>query len=65
MKIALFGKSFSENFTDSFILMFDVFAKQNVEVFIFEPFYDFLIRKSNLSHPLKVIFQDMGILIRM
>lgn len=60
MKIALFGKSFSENFTDSFILMFDVFAKQNVEVFIFEPFYDFLIREIKFKPPVKGYFSGYG-----
>ena len=49
MKLALFGKSFNKSFTDSFVLMFDVFAKHKVEVLIYEPFYDFLIREINFK----------------
>ncbi|PXX98953.1 NAD kinase [Marinifilum breve] len=51
MKIALFGRLFNESFTDSFKLMFDEFAKHNVEVDIYEPFYDFLIREINFKPP--------------
>ena len=51
MKIALFGKLFNESFTDSFKLMFEEFAKHNVEVDIYEPFYDFLIREINFKPP--------------
>lgn len=51
MKIALFGRLFNESFTDSFKLMFEEFAKHNVEVDIYEPFYDFLIREINFKPP--------------
>ncbi|MCT4601952.1 MAG: NAD kinase [Marinifilum sp.] len=51
MKIALFGKLFNESFTDSFKLMFEEFAKHKVEVDIYEPFYDFLIREINFKPP--------------
>ncbi|MGQ1908568.1 NAD kinase [Marinifilum sp. RC60d5] len=51
MKIALFGKLFNENFTDSFKMMFEVFTKHNVEIFIYEPLYDFLIREINFKPP--------------
>ncbi len=51
MKIALFGRSFNESFTESFILMFDVFTKHNIDVVIYEPFYDFLIREINFKPP--------------
>lgn len=58
MKIAIFGRSFTENFTESFKLMFDVFAKQKVEVLIYEPFYDFLIREINYKPLVKSYFHD-------
>ncbi|WP_372751145.1 NAD kinase [Labilibaculum sp.] len=51
MKIAIFGRSFNESFTDSFVLMFDVFTQNNIEVVIYEPFYDFLIREINFKPP--------------
>jgi NAD+ kinase len=56
MKVALFGRSFNESFTDSFILMFDVFTQNNIEVVIYEPFYDFLIREINFKPPVKKYF---------
>nr|WP_320118338.1 NAD kinase [uncultured Marinifilum sp.] len=58
MKIALFGKLFNENFTDSFKMMFEVFAKNNVEVFIYEPLYDFLIREINFKPPVGGYFSE-------
>jgi NAD+ kinase len=56
MKIALFGKSFNENFTDSFISMFDVFSEHDVEIYIYQPFYDFLIREVNFKPPVDGYF---------
>lgn len=56
MKIALFGKLFNENFTESFKLMFDVFSKHDVEIYIYEPFYDFLIREINFKPPVHGYF---------
>jgi len=56
MKIALFGKSFNESFIDSFKMMFDVFSQNNVEVHIYEPFYDFLIREVNFKPPVNANF---------
>ncbi len=47
MKIAIYGKSFSENFTESFRLMCDVLVKKGVELVMYQPFYDFLIREIN------------------
>ncbi len=47
MKIAVYGKSFSENFTESFRLMCDVLVEKGVELVIYQPFYDFLIREIN------------------
>jgi NAD+ kinase len=56
MKIALFGRLFNESFTDSFKLMFEEFTKRNIEVDIYEPFYDFLIREVNFKPPVNKNF---------
>ncbi|MBI9056475.1 MAG: NAD kinase [Labilibaculum sp.] len=58
MKVALFGRSFNESFTESFILMFDVFTKHNIDVVIYEPFYDFLIRDINFKPPVQNYFHS-------
>ena len=49
MKIALFGKQFNENFTDSFKQMLVEFTKRDAEVYIYQDFYDFLIREVNFK----------------
>ncbi|WP_421918214.1 NAD kinase [Marinifilum sp.] len=56
MKIALFGKLFNESFTESFKLMFEDFIKHQVEVDIYQPFYDFLIRDINFKPPVNNYF---------
>lgn len=56
MKVALYGRSFNESFTDSFILMFDFFTQNNIEIVIYEPFYDFLIREIKFKPPVKKYF---------
>ncbi len=47
MKIAIYGKSFSESFTDSFRLMCNMFAEKEVDVVIYRPFYDFIVQEMN------------------
>ena len=43
MKVALFGKQFSEEFLDSFKLILDEFNSQKIELCIYRPFYDFVV----------------------
>ncbi len=43
MKVALFGKQFSEDFLDSFKLILDEFNSQKIELCIYRPFYDFVV----------------------
>ena len=43
MKVALFGKQFSEEFLDSFKLILDEFNLHRVELCIYRPFYDFIV----------------------
>jgi len=44
MKVALFGKQFSEDFLDSFKLILDEFAAHKLELCIYRPFYDFIVQ---------------------
>lgn len=43
MKVALFGKQFSEDFLDSFKLILDEFNTHEVELCIYQPFYDYIV----------------------
>ena len=43
MKVALFGKQFSEDFLNSFKLILDEFNSHNIELSIYRPFYDFVV----------------------
>lgn len=47
MKIAIFGKSFTPKFTESFRLMCSMLNEKEVDIVIYQPFYDFLIREIN------------------
>lgn len=60
MRVALFGRSFNESFTESLILMFEVFKKHNIEVLIYEPFYDFLIREINFKPQVQGYYHNYG-----
>lgn len=42
MKVALFGKQFSEDFLDSFKLILNEFNSHAIELCIYRPFYDFI-----------------------
>ncbi len=43
MKVALFGKQFSEEFLDSFKLFLDEFNSHEIELCIYRPLYDFVV----------------------
>jgi len=43
MKVALFGKQFSEDFLDSFKLILDEFNSRKIELCIYRPLYDFIV----------------------
>lgn len=45
MKIALFGKQFSEDFLDSFKLILDEFNSRKIELCIYRPLYDFIVNE--------------------
>ncbi|MFO8001662.1 MAG: NAD kinase [Marinilabilia sp.] len=49
MEIAIFGKSFGEVFYDNCRQLFDHLLHQNTRVFIYKPFYDFLLRKVKIK----------------
>ncbi len=46
MKVAIFGRSFPENFNEIIYRLFEKLNKYSVEIYVFEPFFDFI--KDNL-----------------
>jgi len=44
MKIALFGKQFSEDFLDSFKLILEEFNAHEIQLCIYRPFYDYIVQ---------------------
>ncbi len=58
MKIAIYGQSFSQNFTDSFKMMCDLFTEKGIDIVIYQPFYDFLIREINYKPLVKGYFSE-------
>jgi NAD+ kinase len=49
MKIAIYGRPFSSGFEKDINALFLLLEKHNVEYFIHEPFYEFLLKKEKLS----------------
>nr|WP_319400052.1 NAD kinase [uncultured Carboxylicivirga sp.] len=49
MKIAVFGKQFNKSFYDSCVLLFDVLKRNQIEVVIYRPFYEFLLSQVNMQ----------------
>ncbi|MCU4163379.1 NAD kinase [Carboxylicivirga caseinilyticus] len=49
MKIAVFGKKFNKSFYDSCIRLFEVLRSNDVELFIYKPFYEFLLTEVNMK----------------
>ncbi|MGM0376036.1 MAG: NAD kinase [Bacteroidota bacterium] len=49
MEVAIFGKSFGKNFYDSCRQLFDYLLQQNTKIFIYKPFYDFLLREVRIA----------------
>lgn len=47
MKIAIFGRSFNPEFRQFIIEFFDQLRLHNSEIFIYRPFYDFLVNSAN------------------
>ncbi len=56
MKIALFGKQFSEEFLDSFKLILDEFKSHEIELCIYRPFYDFVVNELSFSLDITTFF---------
>ena len=58
MKVALFGKQFSEDFLDSFKLILDEFSLHKIELSIYRPFYDFIVSHLGFTPNVSVFFTE-------
>ena len=61
MKIALYGKNFSHDFTDNIRTMFDIFHKYDAELYIYEEFSKFLTGEMNIFPGKFKVFTDYTI----
>jgi len=58
MKIAIYGRSFNENFYDSIKELFNKLNKKNVNVSIYKPFYEFLQKEVNIMPEYDNLFSN-------
>ncbi len=58
MKVALFGKQFSEDFLDSFKLILDEFNSREVELCIYRPFYDHIVANLDFTPDVSDFFSE-------
>ena len=56
MKVALFGKQFSEDFLDSFKLILSEFNSRKIELCIYRPFYNYIVQDLNFSPDVNEFF---------
>lgn len=49
MKIAIFGKTFSEEFKENLSLLFEKFREIQAEIIIYDKFYDFIEKNANID----------------
>ncbi|MFW6203319.1 MAG: NAD kinase [Marinilabiliaceae bacterium] len=57
MEVAIFGKSFGKVFYDNCLQLFDYLLQQNTKVFIYKPFYDFLLREVRITPEVSGFFE--------
>lgn len=56
MKVAVFGRNFDKGFKEYVEIFFDILVKNNIEITIYEKFYDFLKKEINLNPQLVSTF---------
>ena len=49
MKVAVYGKQFQDNVTPFVVELFQELEKVQMEVIVYEPFYNFLSQQMNLN----------------
>jgi len=57
MEVAIFGKSFGKVFYDNCRQLFDYLLQKNTKVYIYKPFYDFLLQEVRMTPEISGFFQ--------
>ena len=58
MKIAIYGKRFDKSFNKSIIELFEVLNKNNVEITVYRPLYEFIINKTQQTPEINSYFSN-------
>ncbi|NVO09677.1 MAG: NAD kinase [Bacteroidales bacterium] len=58
--IAIYGKQLESSFKNELELLFDILEKHQVEVVIYAPFYEYLIKEFNLQISIRALFRTSG-----
>jgi len=58
MQVAVFGRNFPSNAHESIATMFNQFSMLNVDVWVFEPLYEFLQKKTGLRPKVAGLYTD-------
>ncbi|MBN1251437.1 MAG: NAD kinase [Bacteroidales bacterium] len=56
MKIAIYGRSFGNDFNDSIVNLFEILKANKTEIIIYKPFYDFIKEKIDIDLDQVVFF---------
>jgi NAD kinase len=60
MEIAIFGKSFGDVFFDNCHQLFNYLHQKSIKIYIYRPFYDFLLEKVKLRPNVAGFFSEPG-----
>ena len=61
MKVAIFGKQFGDVFNDSCVRLFQFLKANNIELFIYKPFYEFLQKLDIKTEPVEFFVDSEGL----
>jgi NAD+ kinase len=61
MKVAIFGKQFGDVFNDSCVRLFQFLKTNNIELFIYKPFYEFLQKLDIKTEPVGFFVDSEGL----
>ncbi len=59
MKIILFGKNFSEDFNDAIYKIFEKLNKNKAEIFVYEPFFNFISENLYFTPRISKLFNEI------
>ncbi len=63
MRVAIFGKSFGDNFNDAVYKLFEKLNKYKVEILVYEPFFDYVTKNLYFTPRITDVFRKKNELI--